>query len=79
MFKQILLDLLDNAIRFSRLQGETILIEARKAGDMAQFSVSDTGIGIREEEMAKLFNLFYQADSGISRKYGGTIVTLPLG
>jgi len=54
------------------------LIEARKAGGMAQFSVSDTGIGIRGEEMGKLFSLFYQADSGISRKYGGTGVGLAI-
>jgi len=71
-FKQILLNLLDNAIKFSKPQGGTILVAARKAGDMAQFSISDTGIGIREEDMENLFSLFYQVDSGRSRKYGGT-------
>jgi signal transduction histidine kinase len=77
-FKQILLNLLDNAIKFSKPQGGTILIAARKAGNMAQFSVYDTGIGIREEEIGKLFSLFYQADSGISRKYGGAGVGLAI-
>ncbi len=39
---------------------------------MARFSVSDTGIGIKEEDMGKLFQKFFQLDSGSSRKYGGT-------
>ncbi len=39
---------------------------------MVQISVSDTGIGIRKEDMDKLFNKFQQIDSGTSRKYGGT-------
>lgn len=77
-FKQILINLLDNAIKFSKPQGGTILIEAKKTGDMAQFSISDEGIGIRDEEKGKLFSLFYQADSGINRKYGGTGVGLAI-
>ena len=39
---------------------------------MAEFSVSDKGIGIKEENMGKLFQVFQQLESGISRKYGGT-------
>jgi signal transduction histidine kinase len=70
-FKQILLNLIDNAVKFSKPDGGTVNIAARKNGDMAQFSISDTGIGIKEEDMGRLFDLFYQADSGISRKYGG--------
>ena len=71
-FKQILLNLMDNAIKFSKPDGGTVNIAARKNCDMVQFSVSDTGIGVKEEDMGKLFDLFYQADSGISRKYGGS-------
>jgi signal transduction histidine kinase len=70
-FKQILINLIDNAVKFSKSDGGTVNIAARKNGEMAQFSISDTGIGIKEEDMGKLFDLFYQADSGISRKYGG--------
>jgi signal transduction histidine kinase len=70
-FKQILINLIDNAIKFSKTDGGTLSIAARKNGDMVQFSISDTGIGIKEENMGKLFDLFYQSDSGISRKYGG--------
>jgi len=70
-FKQILINLIDNAVKFSKPDGGTVNIEAGKNGDMAQFSISDTGIGIKEGDMNRLFDLFYQADSGISRKYGG--------
>jgi len=70
-FKQILINLINNAIKFSKPGGGTINIAAKKNGDMAQFSISDTGIGIRETDMGRLFDLFYQADSGVSRKYGG--------
>lgn len=77
-FKQILLNFLDNAIKFSKPEGGTVTIAARKVGDMAQFSICDTGIGIREEDMGNLFSLFYQADSGISRKYGGAGVGLAI-
>ncbi len=70
--KQILLNLLSNAIKFSKKEGGTVAICARKEDDMARFSVSDTGIGIRGEDMKRLFSEFEQLDSGISKKYGGT-------
>lgn len=72
-FKQILLNLLDNAIKFSKPEGGTVTIKVRKSDGFAQFSISDTGIGIKEEDKNNLFELFHQIDSGISRKYGGRI------
>lgn len=77
-FKQILLNLLDNAIKFSKPEGGTVTIAARKADGFAQFSVIDTGIGIRDEDMDKLFGLFLQIDSGISRRYGGAGIGLAI-
>jgi len=77
-FKQILLNLLDNALKFSKPQGGKILIAARKAGNMAQFSVSDTGIGIMEENIDKIFTMFYQEESGMHRKYAGTGIGLKI-
>lgn len=71
-FSQILQNLLENAVKFSKKNGGVVNISARKKGDMALFSVSDDGIGIKEEDMDKLFNVFQQLDSGISRKYSGT-------
>ncbi|MCZ7396960.1 MAG: ATP-binding protein [Candidatus Methanoperedens sp.] len=70
--KQILFNLLSNAVKFSKEEGGTVTIITKKEEDMAKFSVSDTGIGVREEDMSKLFNEFEQLDSGISRNYGGT-------
>jgi len=71
-FKQILLNLLDNAIKFSKKEGGIVTLSAKKDGDTAQFSVSDTGIGIKEKDIGKLFNMFQQVDTGVSRKYPGT-------
>lgn len=71
-FKQVVFNLLGNAVKFSQKQGGIITISTKKEGDMAKISVSDTGIGIKEENLEKLFNAFEQIDSGISRKYGGT-------
>ncbi len=71
-FKQILFNLLTNAVKFSKEDGGLVTVKTRKEGDMAIFSVSDTGIGIRREDMGKLFKEFKQVSSGISRKYGGT-------
>jgi len=71
-FIQIIFNLLNNAIKFNRKEGGTVTITTKKEGDMARFSVSDTGIGIKEEHKIKLFNDFEQLDSGLSKKYGGT-------
>lgn len=70
--KQILINLLSNAVKFSKEEGGTITITVKKAGDNAQISVSDTGIGIKPENLGKLFRKFEQLDKGISQKYGGT-------
>ncbi|MDO8725261.1 MAG: HAMP domain-containing sensor histidine kinase, partial [Candidatus Methanoperedens sp.] len=71
-FKQIMFNLLSNAVKFSKPEGGTITIKSEKEKDMVKISVSDTGIGIREEDKDKLFKEFEQLDSGITKKYGGT-------
>lgn len=71
-FKQILFNLLSNAVKFSKPGGGIVTITAKKSGDMSEISVSDTGIGIKKEDIGRLFWSFEQLDSGISRKYGGT-------
>jgi signal transduction histidine kinase/DNA-binding response OmpR family regulator len=73
--KQILLNLLSNAIKFTP-QGE-IHIGVRLEPDTAdglrlRFTVSDTGIGISQEQIGRLFQSFQQADNSTTRKYGGT-------
>lgn len=71
-FSQILLNLLDNAVKFSKDYGGTVTITTKKLDDIAQFSVSDTGIGISEKDMEKLFKAYEKLDLGISKKYEGT-------
>ncbi|VVB84727.1 Methyl sulfide methyltransferase-associated sensor [uncultured archaeon] len=78
MFRHILFNLLDNAVKFSKPEGGIVTITCRKADNMARFSVSDTGIGIREEDMDKLFRTFQQVDTGSTRKYGGTGIGLAI-
>ena len=73
---QILLNLLSNAIKFTPAGG-TIRLGIRQAPvrngrTNLVFAVSDTGIGMSEEFMERLFNPFEQADGSISQKYGGT-------
>jgi PAS domain S-box-containing protein len=70
--KQILFNLVSNAVKFSKPERGTVTITAKKEEDMAKFSVSDTGIGIREEDKEKLFSTFEQLDSGITKRYGGS-------
>ena len=73
--QQILSNLLGNAIKFTS-RGSVILrlqlIEAEKSQVSVRFQVSDTGIGISGEDQAKLFQPFSQADSSITRRFGGT-------
>ncbi|MEI6414344.1 MAG: response regulator [Pseudomonadota bacterium] len=74
--KQILINLINNAIKFTE-QGEILLrVEEYPSADPQQvalhFSVMDTGIGIPREKQAMVFDRFTQADSSTTRKYGGT-------
>ncbi|WOI36918.1 ATP-binding protein [Alteromonas sp. CI.11.F.A3] len=67
---QVLVNLLGNAIKFTR-HGFVKLVVSQQ-GEALSFCVSDTGIGIDEDNKEKLFNAFVQADASISREYGGT-------
>jgi PAS domain S-box-containing protein len=70
--KQILFNLLNNAIKFSKPEGGTVCVRTKMDGATAKISVSDTGIGIRGEDLGKLFREFEQVNPDITRNYGGT-------
>jgi signal transduction histidine kinase/CHASE3 domain sensor protein len=68
--RQILLNLLSNAIKFTD-SGE-IVIRSRVEGDKVLVSVSDTGIGVAEENLERIFDPFWQVEQRSTRKVGGT-------
>jgi two-component system phosphate regulon sensor histidine kinase PhoR len=67
--EQVLVNLIHNAIKFTAPGGH-ILVSAAPSGEFVQFSVTDTGIGIPSEELARIFERFYRVDR--SRTGGGT-------
>ena len=72
---QVLVNLADNAVKFTE-SGEIVVsteqIKRKKDQVTLKFSVSDTGIGLTNEQMGNLFQAFTQADTSTTRKYGGT-------
>jgi PAS domain S-box-containing protein len=69
--RQVTTNLLSNAVKFSP-KGGIVTLRASRAGNMAQVSVSDQGIGIPPEAIGKLFQKFYRVDNTATRKIGGT-------
>jgi signal transduction histidine kinase len=85
MVRQVLLNLLSNAAKFTRGGTITFAItrgpdskptrpgeDGRKDIDWIHFSVTDTGIGMTQEQMGHLFEVFWQADTSATRRYGGS-------
>ena len=71
--RQVLLNLQDNAVKFTPAGGAVTLRVSQSAnGEQVRFEVKDTGIGISGEQMARLFQPFVQADESTTRQYGGT-------
>ncbi|MGE3166268.1 MAG: response regulator [Planctomycetota bacterium] len=90
--RQILVNLVNNAIKFSDHGSVLVLVHFATAGQLGggmgpdldpedgilDCTVIDSGIGITEEQQARLFTPFRQGDAGISRRYGGTGLGLPI-
>lgn len=70
--KQVLLNLLSNAVKFTSVGNIYLQVEEEEKTKKICFRVSDTGIGITDEQQARLFEAFTQADLSTSRQYGGT-------
>jgi len=70
-FRQVLTNLVANAIKFT--EGGSVTIRMLAAGDSAlRFEVRDTGIGLTEKELRRIFGAFAQADDSTTRRFGGT-------
>lgn len=70
--QQILLNLVGNAIKFTPRGEIYVKISKKIGGDFIHFSISDTGIGMTESQLAKVFDAFTQADISTTRHFGGT-------
>ena len=77
-WKQILLNLCGNAVKFTARGGVTLTISYDQASSVLKCGVVDSGIGLSAEQMSNLFQPFTQADDSITRKYGGTGLGLHL-
>jgi signal transduction histidine kinase len=71
-FKQMVYNLLANAVKFTPDGGSVLLEAQRTPAGQLEFSVTDSGIGIAEKDMQRLFTPFEQLDSSLERKYEGT-------
>ncbi len=70
--KQILLNLVNNAIKFTERGQVTVRVALRASAEILHVEVLDTGIGIAPETLARLFQPFSQADTSTTRRFGGT-------
>ncbi|MFC5704091.1 ATP-binding protein [Cohnella faecalis] len=70
-FQQVLLNVLNNAIKYTP-EGGNIHIHVSKASDQAIVRVKDTGIGIPPEELSRIFDRFYRVDKSRNRAHGGS-------
>ncbi len=75
--KQIMYNLLSNAVKFTP-SGGRVALRVKRAGGHAEISISDTGIGVREEDRQRIFQAFTQVDGSYARKYQGTGLGLTL-
>jgi signal transduction histidine kinase len=76
-FKQVLYNLLSNAVKFTPAPG-TITVTVKDSADQLTVSVEDTGIGMKPEDLPKLFREFEQIDGSYTRRYQGTGLGLAL-
>lgn len=70
--RQVLINLVGNAIKFTERGTVTVTLDASPAGEPLRLHVADTGIGIDPERLDQIFEPFEQADRSTARRYGGT-------
>ncbi len=78
MIRQILINLLTNAIKFTRAGGGITVTAERGSDGCLKLSVADSGIGIAQQDLAKAMSQFGQVDSTLNRRFEGTGLGLPL-
>jgi len=78
MLKQVMINLLSNAIKFTPQGGKVDISSSFQIDGSLAITVTDTGIGLKAEDIPKALTPFVQVDSELSRKYNGTGLGLPL-
>lgn len=73
--RRVLDVLLDNAVKFNR-EGGSVDVQARRSDAALEIAVVDTGVGIAQEDLQKLFQPFEQLDSSLARQHGGLGLSL---
>jgi two-component system phosphate regulon sensor histidine kinase PhoR len=71
LFTQVMVNLLENAIKYTP-EGGSVTVSAKKDNESLQVNVVDTGIGIPEKDLSRIFERFYRVDKARSRELGGT-------
>jgi two-component system, OmpR family, phosphate regulon sensor histidine kinase PhoR len=71
-FEQALLNLLDNAVKFNRDNGEVGVEVQRREANHIEVCIWDTGVGIPPQDLSRIFERFYRVDKARSRQVGGT-------
>ena len=67
--------LMDNALKFSK---DDIKVLAQRTGNQVRISIQDHGIGIAQDQLDSIFDMFYQIDPSFTRRYGGTGIGLAI-
>jgi len=70
--EQVLINLIDNAIKYTPDAGRIVISAVEKDGNEIEFSVCDNGMGIPKEDLPRIFERFYRVDKGRSQESGGT-------
>ncbi|TWU46839.1 chemotaxis protein CheB [Rubripirellula reticaptiva] len=70
--KQVLINLVGNAIKFTKEGGVKVVVQCEPQQCQIRFSIVDTGIGMSEEQQKNLFQPFSQGDGNVNREFGGT-------
>jgi two-component system phosphate regulon sensor histidine kinase PhoR len=76
--EQVMVNLLDNAVKFNRPGGQVTVECVPVSQDMVRLSVADSGIGIPNDDVKRIFERFYRVDKSRSRPAGGTGLGLPI-
>jgi signal transduction histidine kinase len=70
--RQVVVNLVGNALKFTAIGSVTVTVTARDDGSAATLAIADTGVGVAPENQATIFEPFAQEDTTITRRFGGT-------